>query len=68
MKRGFFNNRLINEGAIAKETAHRAGSMVPDSMYFKLVSGNPDPMHKIKLIQHLAPRHTRQRDSWLPSA
>ena len=54
--------------AIAKETAHRAGSMVPDSMYFKLVSENPDPMHKIKLIQHLAPRHTRQRDSWLPSA
>ena len=59
-------NAMIS--AIAKETAHRAGSMVPDSMYFKLVSGNPDPMHKIKLIQHLAPRHTRQRDSWLPSA
>ncbi len=46
-------NAMIS--AIAKETAHRAGSMVPDSMYFKLVSENPDPMHKIKLIQHLAP-------------
>ena len=59
-------NALIS--ALVKETAHHAGSLVPDSWYYKLVSRTPDVMYRIRLIQHLAPRHTRQRDSWLPNA
>lgn len=52
----------------AKFASDKAGSVTLDPLYLVFNSTRTDSMHRIMDIQHLAPRHTRQRDSWLPNA
>lgn len=52
----------------AKFASDKAGSVTLDPLYLVFNSARTDSMHRIMDIQHLAPRHTRQRDSWLPNA
>lgn len=52
----------------AKFASDKAGSVTLDPLYLVFNSTRTDAMHRIMDIQHLAPRHTRQRDSWLPNA
>lgn len=52
----------------AKFASDKAGSVTLDSLYLVFNSTRTDSMHRIMDIQHLAPRYTRQRDSWLPNA
>lgn len=52
----------------AKFASDKAGSVTLDPLYLVFNSPRTDSMHRIMDIQHLAPRHTRQRDSWLPNA
>lgn len=59
-------NSMIS--AVVKLAADRQGSLTPDSLYYVFVSSKADAMHRIKNIQRLAPRHSRQRDSWLPNS
>lgn len=52
----------------AKFASDKAGSVTLDPLYLVFNSTRTDSMHRIMDVQHLAPRHTRQRDSWLPNA
>ena len=52
----------------AKFASDKAGSVTLDPLYLVFNSTRTDSMHRIMDIQHLAPRYTRQRDSWLPNA
>ena len=64
--------RLVDWNAMisgtAKFASDKAGSLTLDPLYLVFNSTRADSMHRIMDIQHLAPRHTRQRDSWLPNA
>lgn len=51
----------------AKFASDKAGSVTLDPLYLVFNSTRTDSMHRIMDVQHLAPRHTRQRDSWLPN-
>lgn len=59
-------NSMIS--AIVKAFADRAGSIAADPLYRIFYISHPDELCRIKAIQRMAPRHTRQRDSWLPNA
>lgn len=59
-------NAMIS--GITKFASDKAGSVTLDPLYLVFNSTRADSMHRIMDIQHLAPRHTRQRDSWLPNA
>lgn len=59
-------NSLIS--AIAEAASGRAGDLILDSWYALFYDKRPDSIRKIIHIQKMAPRHTKQRDSWLPSA
>ena len=52
----------------AKFASDKAGSVTLDPLYLVFNSTRTESMHRIMDVQHLAPRHTRQRDSWLPNA
>ncbi len=59
-------NSMIS--AIVKAFADKAGSIAADPLYSIFYISHPDELCRIKAIQRMAPRHTRQRDSWLPNA
>lgn len=54
--------------ALVKLFSDNASTLTPDPVYSAFYSSHPDAMTRVQAIQRLAPRHTRQRDSWLPNS
>lgn len=54
--------------ALVEASSGNAGDIILAPAYSLFYSKDPDAIDKIIHVQKMAPRHTRQRDSWLPSA